>query len=135
MTAAIEPTGGDAPRLSTEPQTAPDDGCPDDPCILMPARILWVALGWTIVLIAVLVLYERDAGFATFVRFKLGQLPFEAIWFGAVGGLLISLQGIFDHNHKWRARYDYWHMLRPVCPGPGSPDTLVNKWIMPRVPG
>jgi ABC-type Mn2+/Zn2+ transport system permease subunit len=80
----------------------------------MPLHILVVALGWLALLIASFILFERWDAFADAVQFKLGRLPFEAIWFGAVGGLLISLQGIFDHNKSWHRSYDYWHMLRPV---------------------
>jgi hypothetical protein len=73
-----------------------------------------VALVWLAVLVALFFLYERDAAFANFVAFKLGRLPFEAIWFGAVGGFLISSQGIFEHNRKWLRSYDYWHYARPI---------------------
>jgi hypothetical protein len=76
--------------------------------------VLAVALAWLAVLVALFFLYERDAAFAHFVAFKLGRLPFEAIWFGAVGGFLISSQGIFEHNREWRRSYDYWHYARPI---------------------
>jgi hypothetical protein len=65
-------------------------------------------------LIASFICYERIDGFADFVTFKLGRLPFEAIWFGAAGGWLISSQGIFRYNSEWRRSYDYWHYVRPV---------------------
>jgi hypothetical protein len=91
-----------------------DDGCPEDPCVKVPDYIYAVSVAWVIVLVAAFVLFERWDGFADAVQFKVGQLPFEAIWFGALGGLLISLQGIFDHNRKWRNSYDYWHIMRPV---------------------
>ena len=48
------------------------------------------------------------------MSFKLGRLPFEAIWLGAVGGWLISAQGIFRYNTEWRRSYDYWHYVRPL---------------------
>jgi hypothetical protein len=92
----------------------PNDTCPEDPCVEMPRHILVVALAWLTLLIAAFILFERWDAFADAVQFQLGKLPFEAIWFGAVGGLLVSLQGIFDHNRKWRESFNYWHMLRPV---------------------
>lgn len=87
---------------------------PDPAVAQVPRSVLIVAVLWAAVLIASFVLYERDDGFADFVAFKLGPLPFEAIWFGAVGGFLISAQGIFEHNRKWDASYDYWHYARPL---------------------
>jgi hypothetical protein len=71
-------------------------------------------MAWAALLIAGFILYERDDGFADFVAFKLGPLPFEAIWFGAVGGFLISAQGIFENNRSWDPSYDYWHYARPL---------------------
>jgi hypothetical protein len=37
------------------------------------------------------------------------------VWFGAVGGLLVSLSGILYYNYrKWDPTYDYWHYCRPL---------------------
>jgi len=69
---------------------------------------------WLVVLVATFILYERDDAFADFVAFKLGPLPFGAIWFGAVGGSLISAQGILTHNQEWESTYNYWHYTRPL---------------------
>jgi H+/Cl- antiporter ClcA len=83
----------------------------------MPRRVLAVALAWTIVLVALFILFEEVRAIRTFFPTKLGPLPFTSIWFGAAGGLLISLQGIFNYNRRWRRSYDYWHYLRPVIGG------------------
>jgi hypothetical protein len=80
----------------------------------MPSRIFVVAMIWTMVLVAAFVLYERVDAVSDFLPHKLGDLPVASIWFGAVGGLLISLEGIFEHNRKWSHSYDYWHYMRPV---------------------
>jgi hypothetical protein len=80
----------------------------------VPRSVLIVAIVWATLLIASFILFERDDGFADFVAFKLGRLPFEAIWFGAVGGFLISAQGIFENNRTWNGSYDYWHYARPL---------------------
>ncbi len=80
----------------------------------MPRAVLWIALIWLILLVSSFFAYEEIRAVARFFPPKLGGLPFTVIWFGAVGGLLISLQGIIEHNHHWYRSYDYWHMLRPV---------------------
>jgi len=82
--------------------------------VRVPRSVLIVAMVWLAALIACFILYERDHAFASFVAFKLGPLPFEAIWFGAVGGLLISAQGIFKNNYSWKSQYNYWHYARPI---------------------
>ncbi|MDP9331537.1 MAG: hypothetical protein M3P11_12980 [Actinomycetota bacterium] len=45
-----------------------------------------------------------------------GLLPLGVPWFGALGGVIISLQGIFEYNApaKWDPTYGHWHILRPL---------------------
>jgi hypothetical protein len=100
----------DEPKKSTPVK----DACPEDPCVRVPRSVLVVWLLWLVLLVASFVCYEEIDAFADFVGFKLGRLPFETIWFGAVGGWLISSQGIFDHNSEWHRSYDYWHYVRPI---------------------
>lgn len=41
-------------------------------------------------------------------------LPVYAVWFGALGGVVISLKGIYDHNaSEWQGAFNLWHMGRP----------------------
>lgn len=44
----------------------------------------------------------------------LGPIPLGVIWFGALGAVLISLNGIIDHAHDWDPSFDLWHLSRPV---------------------
>ena len=81
---------------------------------MMPVRILVVAVMWLVALVTVFAVYVELDAFADLIPGKLGPLPVSSLWFGALGGLLISLQGIFTHNHGWHRSYDYWHYLRPV---------------------
>jgi hypothetical protein len=43
-----------------------------------------------------------------------GLLPLGVPWFGALGGVTISLYGVFDHNDDWDPKWNYWHLARPV---------------------
>lgn len=43
-----------------------------------------------------------------------GAVPLEIPWFGALGGVLISLQGVTTHRHDWDPAYKYWHWARPL---------------------
>jgi hypothetical protein len=111
-------SGNDKPEAtetSKETTTPADkDKCPEDPCVRVPTSVLLIALLWLVLIVASFICYETIDGFADFVTFRLGPLPFEAIWFGAVGGWLISAQGIFEFNREWRRSYDYWHYVRPL---------------------
>ena len=41
----------------------------------------------------------------------------EIVWFGATGGVLAGLGGVFFHNADWNRTYDYWHYSRPFVGG------------------
>jgi hypothetical protein len=43
-----------------------------------------------------------------------GHVPPGVFWFGALGAVLISLQGVFEHCKTWDRCWDYWHAARPV---------------------
>jgi hypothetical protein len=36
------------------------------------------------------------------------------LFFGALGGVLISLAGVFEHMYDWDDRYFFWHIARPL---------------------
>lgn len=44
----------------------------------------------------------------------LGDLPVGVPWFGAVGGTLISLTGVFKHSADWDEHFALWHYARPL---------------------
>jgi hypothetical protein len=35
-------------------------------------------------------------------------------WFGALGAVIISLTGVFEHEHDWDDSYWPWHVARPL---------------------
>ncbi len=45
-----------------------------------------------------------------------GILPIGVPWFGAIGAVVISLEGVFQHTQEgnWDPRFSYWHMARPL---------------------
>lgn len=45
------------------------------------------------------------------------KLFFNCIWFGALGGVVISLKGVYDHGASadpWKNDYNLWHIGRPA---------------------
>ena len=45
------------------------------------------------------------------------ELSLRAVWFGALGGIVISLKGVYDHccdNGAWDRCFELWHIGRPV---------------------
>src|SRR5205814_7605200 len=49
-----------------------------------------------------------------FIPDTFGPLPVGVAWFGALGAVLISLTGVFEHEHDWDASYWPWHVARPL---------------------
>lgn len=43
-----------------------------------------------------------------------GLLPVAVPWFGALGAVMLSLEGVFVWNKKWDKGYNYWHIGRPL---------------------
>jgi hypothetical protein len=56
------------------------------------------------------------------------ELSIEAAWFGALGGLMISLKGIYDHRDGatgWDPGFDLWHFGRPFSGGVAGLVTVI----------
>ncbi len=45
------------------------------------------------------------------------ELSLRAVWFGALGGIVISLKGVYEHccqRGDWDDCFDLWHIGRPI---------------------
>lgn len=82
----------------------------------MRARIFWIEVGFLVLLSALLVVYKTDHAFRAALP-SLGPLPIQIVWFGATGGVLAGLSGVFFHNQNWNTGYNYWHYSRPLIGG------------------
>jgi hypothetical protein len=43
-----------------------------------------------------------------------GIVPLGVPWFGALGGVTISIYGVVDHNDHWQSKWGLWHAIRPI---------------------
>jgi hypothetical protein len=43
-----------------------------------------------------------------------GPVPLAVPWWGALGGIMISLSAIFKHPRDWDDDFNRWHVTRPV---------------------
>lgn len=43
-----------------------------------------------------------------------GIIPLGVPWFGALGAVTISIYGVVDHSHEWDAKWNLWHVIRPI---------------------
>jgi hypothetical protein len=82
---------------------------------LGPSFFFWLSLGYTGLLLIMAVAYNFSKYAAAPNSFLLnGILPVAVPWFGALGAVTISLEGIFQWNDDWKVKFNYWHIARPL---------------------
>jgi hypothetical protein len=81
-----------------------------------PTPVLLAAVAFFFALLALAVIAIFDDGFRhAIAAHQLGRLPTGIIWFGAIGGSLASLTGIFRHDGRdWDHAWNFWHVMRPA---------------------
>jgi hypothetical protein len=80
-----------------------------------PRGVIWIAVGSFLILLLVAALSQIVGSFGAWIAdHHFGRLPVAIVWFGAIGGSMASLTGIFWHHRvDWKGSYDLWHKLRP----------------------
>lgn len=80
-----------------------------------PRSVVVIAVSSFFALLILAGLAEGITGFRHWIHLRhLGRLPLGIVWFGAMGGSLASLTGIFWHHRvDWKDSYNLWHKLRP----------------------
>jgi drug/metabolite transporter (DMT)-like permease len=80
----------------------------------LPRWLFPLEIGYVIALVAVLLLYHHNDAAHRLVPDPAGPIPLGVVWWGALGGVTISLTGIFRHPRSWDDAYNRWHIARPV---------------------
>jgi hypothetical protein len=75
-------------------------------------RTFWTETVYLLVLLILGVLFAL--GGLSFVPESFGPVPVGVPWFGAVGAVLISLTGVFEHEQDWDPNHWPWHVARPL---------------------
>ena len=78
------------------------------------ARIFWTEMGYLALLIALAVTFLTVPALKAAFQGSIGVVPIGIPWFGAVGGVTISLTGVFRHRADWLPDYVFWHIARPL---------------------
>jgi hypothetical protein len=86
-----------------------------DPLILRlgPSFFFWLAMTYTGLLLLMAAVYNLSFP-STTPRLIGSILPVGVPWFGALGAVTISLEGVFLWNSQWERKYNYWHIGRPL---------------------
>jgi hypothetical protein len=76
--------------------------------------VFWIEMAFLLVLAVIGWLYLTN-GMPSWLAppASLGPMPLGVPWYGALGGVAISLTGVFEHRYDWEPRYFFWHVGRP----------------------
>jgi hypothetical protein len=84
----------------------------DAPPERMPTWMASFPIAYLVVLFVAVPFWRPINAVFNTVTFNGTQIvPFSVLWMGMLGGVVISLQGIFFHNQIWKPGYDSWHMF------------------------
>lgn len=77
---------------------------------------LWLELIYVAILITTVIVYnDPEYGFQQKIPpLVAGLVPIGVPWFGAMGAVIVGLEGVFKHSGDWDARYNNWHVARPL---------------------
>jgi hypothetical protein len=79
-----------------------------------PTWVFPVCLGYLLLLPIVAALVHSDpAQIFHWLPNTLFKLPTVVLLFGALGAVLLSLQGLFFNNTNWLPSYNFWYLTRP----------------------
>ena len=106
-----EAPSGDGPRRQGSP--GPDQTLPR---ASSRTSIFFIQIAYLLALGAFVIAYRVD--WIDPRRDFFGPVPFLVPWFGAVGAVLLSLTGVFDHRGRsWNPEFRFWHWARPLVGG------------------
>jgi len=92
--------------------------CPCSPKIeaLGPSFFFWLGMFYLSLLLIMVLIYTGDFCHIQQIVHDpfVNRLPIAVPWFGALGAVMISLQGVFNFNGQWDPKYNYWHLARPL---------------------
>ena len=104
---AADPAGPQAPAAASTPPATEN----------MPWGVPVVIISWLAILLASVPLYHDVSAINTNIPLQAGPVPLGVIWWGALGGVTVSLVGICWHWRSWDPKFTLWHVLRPVIGG------------------
>ena len=78
-----------------------------------PRWLLGLQILYLVLLVAIGLVYVHQPAVHRFLPDPAGPVPLGVPWWGALGGITISLTGMFRHARRWESSYVAWHVARP----------------------
>jgi hypothetical protein len=81
---------------------------------MRPKFFFWLGIAYTLLLLLAAIAYNLSYKEPQ-PYLVAGILPIAVPWFGALGAVTISLEGVFTWSEsRWNPDYNYWHCGRPI---------------------
>jgi hypothetical protein len=78
-------------------------------------KLLYLAqVSYLVILFGLALAYADIKELRAAVPDPIGPVPLGVIWFGALGGAVISIDGAVKHRADWDPRMTVWHYMRPL---------------------
>jgi hypothetical protein len=105
----------------------------DKPATARRTIFLFNLFIWPVVLAGVPFTYAFIPYLQDLVPDPLGPLPLMVPWWGALGGLMISIRGVLkNRGDLWDDSYKYWHFARvPVSAAAGTIAYFIVLLVVP----
>jgi len=75
--------------------------------------IVVLVCGYLVVLVGLGLTWLHWSWFQHALPGSLGPVSVGVPWWGALGGVTISISGIVKHSRDWEAKLNLWHVFRP----------------------
>src|SRR5712691_4540844 len=87
------------------------------------------------ILAALIELYFKNSTLHNLIPAPLQGMPVYSLWFGALGGLVISFKGVYEHAvgappAGWDNKFNLWHLGRPISGAITGGMTYVLLWAL-----
>jgi len=111
---AVVPTPAPAPAAVPTPAPAPAAVPTPAPArVKPPGRVIALVSFYLVVLLVSGVEYLHWSWLHRYFAGNLHEVTFGTIWWGALGGVTISLSGIVGHADRWKPELNLWHVFKP----------------------
>lgn len=88
------------------------DAKPEDP-VKVPRGIIVLDCVYLGALVGLGLTYRHRTWFHHAIPSELGPVSVGVPWWGALGGVTISISGVVKHSHDWESEMTLWHVFKP----------------------
>jgi len=92
-----------------------DDTTGDDTTnVPVPRWVVALGFAYVVVLALLAVAWSLLAPFRAWAGSSVNLVPLTILWWGALGAVTVSFDGMVRHRHDWDAGMNLWHAIRPA---------------------